>query len=309
MTPVPEIVEGRCLRRRLSGFDCTLCVDNCEAKAVTFSQADGSGEVHIENQKCTGCGRCTAVCPAEAIVFPDFDLYQALDECDTFEDTVFTCHRQKQPFPNEFCIPCVGALSIEALLYIGLKGNGPVYFNLISCPGCAHYQVVEKFSASLMYAQKIITEDFGSKLITLTETSQLPGISNKDRRSFLIDIGGNVVSLVKSRYKMSIPQKTPAQPKGRRIPKKTALLEKAILAQDSIAATQLSAQCAPKISLTKSCTLCPRCTGMCPTGAIKLERQHDKTKALSFAATKCTGCGLCAAFCKMNAITVSAPLL
>jgi ferredoxin len=309
LVPIAEVVEGRCLRRRLSGFDCTLCVGNCEAKAVTFSQADGSGEVHIENQKCTGCGRCTAVCPAEAIVFPDFDLYQALEERDTFEDTVFTCHRQKQPFPNEFCLPCVGALSIEALLYVGLKGNGPVYFNLISCPGCSRYQAVEKFSALLAHAQNIITEDFGSNLIALTETSQLAGISNKDRRSFLFDMGSNVISLVKNQYKTSIPQKTQPQPKGRRIPKKTALLEKAILAKDSIVAAQLLAQCAPRISLTKTCALCPRCTGMCPTGAIKLERQHDKTKTLSFVATKCTGCGLCAAFCKTNAITVSAPLL
>jgi ferredoxin len=265
--------------------------------------------VYLENEKCTGCGRCTAVCPAETFVFPNYDLYRMLDECDTFEDTVFTCHRQKQAFPNEFHIPCVGTLSNEALLYIGLKGNGPVYFNLIACPECTQFPIVKKFRASLAHVQKFLAHDLCSDLIAMTELSQLPGILDKDRRSFLLDIGGNVVSLVKSRYKTSIPKKTPPQPKGRRIPKKTALLEKAILAQDSIVATQLSARCAPRISLTKSCTLCPRCTGMCPTGAIKLERQHDKTKALSFAATKCTGCGLCAAFCKMNAITVSAPLL
>jgi ferredoxin len=48
---------------------------------------------------------------------------------------------------------------------------------------------------------------------------------------------------------------------------------------------------------------------MCPTGAIKLERQCDNGKKLTFAATRCTGCGLCAAFCKMKAITVNAPLI
>jgi ferredoxin len=303
--------------------------------------------VHLENEKCTGCGKCTAVCPAETFVFPNYDLYRMLDECDTFEDTVFTCQRQKQAFPNEFHIPCVGTLSNEALLYIGLKGNGPVFFNLMSCPGCAQHQAAERFSASLAHVRKIITDAFGSNLITLTETSQLPGISNRDRRSFLIDIGGNVVSLVKSRYGTSLKKTAPPQSKGRRIPQKTALLEKAILAKDGSVATQLLAQCAPKISLTESCNLCPRCTGMCPTGAIKLEKQHDKTnpgkqeisrvgagskpalqhlgtdyfltkkqennlegtKTLSFVATKCTGCGLCAAFCKMQAITVSTPPL
>jgi ferredoxin len=308
LAPVTEVVEGRCLRRRLSGFDCTLCVDNCEANAVSLSPVNGSGEVHIENQNCTGCGRCTAVCPAEAIIFPDFDLYQALDESDTFKETVFTCHRQKRAFSKEFCIPCVGALSIEALLYVGLKGNGPVYFNLTSCHGCPRHQVVEKFLTSLNHAQKIITKDFAN-LIAITETSQLPGVSKKDRRSFLFDMGSNAVSLVKNQYRMPLLQKAPSQAKGRRVPRKTLLLEKAINAKDNPAATAILARCAPTISLTDSCTLCPRCTGMCPTGALKVERRHDKCKRLSFAAAQCTACGLCVAFCKMKAITVSSPLI
>lgn len=307
LAPVAEVVEGRCLRRRLSGFDCTLCVDNCVVNAVTPRQADGSGEVYIDNQKCTGCGRCTAVCPAEAIVFPDFDLYLALDECDTFEETVFTCHRQKRAFPKDFGIPCVGALSIEALLYVGLKESGPVYFNLTSCHGCPLHQVVEKFLASLDRVQKILATDMAS-LVVITEISQLPSIAKKDRRSFLFDMGSNAVSLVKNQYKTSIPQKIPLQSKERRVPQKTALLEKAILAQDSIIATRLLSQCFPKIFLTKTCTLCPRCTGMCPTGALKVERRQDKSKRISFTAAQCTACGLCVAFCKMKAITVTSPL-
>ncbi|MGB3225779.1 MAG: 4Fe-4S dicluster domain-containing protein [Desulforhopalus sp.] len=311
LAPVAEVVESRCLRRRLSSFDCTLCVDNCVVNAVTHRQANGRGEIHIDNQKCTGCGRCTAVCPAEAIVFPDFDLYQALDECDTFEETLFTCHRQKQSFPKEFCVPCVGALSIEALLYVGLKGSGPVYFNLASCHGCSRHQVFEKFLALLDHAQRILTDEFAN-LIAITESSQLPDFSKKDRRSFLFDLGSNAVSLVKNQYGTPLQQKmssqAASQAKGRRVPRKTLLLGKAINAKDNPAAANILARCVPTISLTDSCTLCPRCTGMCPTGALKVERRQDKSKKLSFAADKCTACGLCVAFCEMEAITVTYPL-
>lgn len=308
LAPVAEVVDGRCLRRRLSGFDCTLCVDNCEVNAVTLSQADGRMEVHIENQKCIGCGRCTAVCPAEAIVFPDFDLYQALDECETFEETVFTCRRQKRAFPKEFAIPCVGVLSIEALLYVGLKGSGPVYFNLTSCHGCSQHQVIEKFLVLLDHAQKLITLEFAN-LVAITETSHLPSVLKKDRRSFLLDMGSSAASLVETQYGKTLQQKAPSQAKSRRVPQKTLLLAKAINAKDNPAATVLLARCVPTISLIDSCTLCPRCAGMCPTGALKVERRQDKSKRLLFAAEKCTACGLCAAFCKMKAITVSSPLI
>ena len=307
MTPVAEIVDSRCLRRRLNGFDCSRCVDNCAANALTISD----GKVQRENERCTGCGRCTVVCPAEAMVLADFELYPMLEECDSFEDTVFTCPRQKQAFPNQLPLPCVALLSIEALLFIALKGNGPVYFNLLACPTCPQFQEVEKFPASLARVQQTIGRDLCAELIALRDTSQLPRIPERDRRSFLFDLGGRVVSLVKNRYGTGEPRQSTEQPqsRSRRLPQKTALLEKVILAQDSGVATTLLAQCTPTISLTESCTLCPRCTGMCPTGAIKLERQGDNGKKLTFAATRCTGCGLCAAFCKMKAITVNAPLI
>ncbi len=307
MSPVAEIVAGRCLRGRLSGFDCTRCLDGCTADALSLQ----NGRIQIDNTRCTGCGRCTAVCPAEALVFAGFDLCRKLDECDSFVDYVFNCPRQKQAFPKEFPLPCIGVLSTETLLSIALKGNGPVYFNLLACPDCPQFQGVAAFVETLKRVQKILGPHPGADtdLRTICEASHLPAILPRDRRSFLRGLGSNVVALVQSRYatKPSRAEKETIKANSRRLPEKTALLEKVIMAQESAVSSILLAQCVPTLSLTNSCNFCPRCTGMCPTGAIKLVRQEDNSKKLSFSGGRCTGCGLCAAFCKVRAITIRLP--
>ncbi len=307
-TPVAEIVAGRCLRRRLISFDCTRCLDSCAANALSLQNS----KIQIDNARCTGCGRCTAVCPAEALILAGFDLCRMLDECNSFADSVFNCPRQKQTFSKEFPLPCIGVLSNEALLSIALKGNGPVYFNLLACPECPQFHGVEGFVETVERVLKTIGPHLNTNtdLRAISAASQMPAVLPSDRRSFLLGLGSNVVSLVQSRYaiKPSLSKKEPHKANGRRLPEKTALLKKVIMAQDSSVSPTLLAQCTPTLSLTDSCTLCPRCAGMCPTGAIKLVRQENSSKKLTFAGGRCTGCGLCAAFCKVQAITISGPL-
>jgi formate hydrogenlyase subunit 6/NADH:ubiquinone oxidoreductase subunit I len=201
-------------------------------------------------------------------------------------------------------------LSIEALLSIALKGNGSVYFNLLACPNCAQFQGITAFVETVECVQKTIGLYLGTDLRAICAPCQLPRVLPRDRRSFLQGLGYNVVSLVQNHYatKPPLSKKEPTKSNSRRLPEKTALLEKIIMAQDSALVPTLLAQCTPTLILTDSCTFCPRCTGMCPTGAIKLVRQENNSKQLSFAGGRCTGCGLCAAFCKVQAITISGPL-
>ncbi|MBU0674423.1 MAG: 4Fe-4S binding protein [Proteobacteria bacterium] len=50
------------------------------------------------------------------------------------------------------------------------------------------------------------------------------------------------------------------------------------------------------------CFQCGACTGICPTGALALERP---TMAVLFDREKCSGCGLCVAVCPVRAMTVT----
>ena len=50
------------------------------------------------------------------------------------------------------------------------------------------------------------------------------------------------------------------------------------------------------------CFQCGACTGICPTGALHLQRPE---MAVLFDPDKCTGCGLCVTVCPVRAMQVS----
>lgn len=52
----------------------------------------------------------------------------------------------------------------------------------------------------------------------------------------------------------------------------------------------------------EKCFQCGACTGICPVGALSIERPG---MAVLFDPEKCTGCGLCVTTCPVRAMTVS----
>jgi ferredoxin len=50
------------------------------------------------------------------------------------------------------------------------------------------------------------------------------------------------------------------------------------------------------------CFQCGACTGICPTGALSMQRPE---MAVIFDAEKCSGCGLCVTICPVKAMAVS----
>lgn len=61
-----HIDNSRCLPH--AGVHCEACRDNCEMAAIRFSpRLGGPAQPQIDNAKCTGCGACISVCPANAL--------------------------------------------------------------------------------------------------------------------------------------------------------------------------------------------------------------------------------------------------
>lgn len=60
-------IGAECLEAR--GITCRACGDACEERAIRFLLRVGGGaDLRLEQQACTGCGACLAVCPVDAVV-------------------------------------------------------------------------------------------------------------------------------------------------------------------------------------------------------------------------------------------------
>lgn len=126
--------EGACLPLRSRHGRCTACADACPvgALAVTVDAVNLS-------ETCTGCGRCTASCPTQALSLPEVDALLATPpptaplriECRMVPDDWLV--------PGSAVLPCLGALTPGLLLARAAAG---VPVELVdrgwcaTCPAC-----------------------------------------------------------------------------------------------------------------------------------------------------------------------------
>ncbi len=302
-SPAVELVPERCLRRRLNTCECRLCLDACPSGALVFV----GRQPQLDPQKCTTCMGCTAVCPNDALV-ADCDLEEVLRAISarTVEEVVISCTRKKQLSVAEIAVPCQGIFTGEALLALGMSGCPSVVFNLGGCSACENRQAAGLFVAAWQRVQHIAADILRTEL-TVTENLELvAGGQPPDRRSFLGSLRTSLATMVQDRQEFS----SALRPKtsGRRIPVRVKIIDQVIATAPAESRPHLLDLCTPRLTVGPECNCCPRCTGICPTGAIRTSGSGAE-KQLLFTASLCSGCGLCVSFCQRKALSLSiAPL-
>jgi len=297
-------VEARCLRRRLNSCDCTYCLDSCPAEALSL---DGRN-IQLDSEKCSRCMRCIAVCPNDAFELPGHNFEKHFLAVQDKDLTVFSCSRQSQIHPGETVVPCMGIFSPEILLLLGMTGPSIAAFNISECSGCENKVVSDAFLYSLVNLQKHGSALLTTKFTILTDPDQINPLEQENRRFFLSGLKNNLISAANSQLWKMQEEIVESSPTDRRITWKAQLIEKLLALVDDDKKALLSALCMYRLTAGKECTLCPRCTGICPTGALKVGRLNGE-KQLLFKSTICSGCGLCVSFCKEKAITLTSPLI
>ena len=295
--PVITLVQRRCLRSRLNTCDCHLCIDRCQSGALSIVDR----QLSFELQKCTGCMLCSSVCPNEAFV-TNFDLEQLLQQMVTRKQVVISCSRQKQIDAEEIIVPCLGSLSNAEVVFALAKGScSLIQFNVTGCSSCVNKPAVASFMAIRKHVSEIATINVRAEIIFLTGEQ---GHGSGNRRSFLSRLHSNlaVITQFQSENHASAPLDRPKS--GRRIPVRTRIIEQIIATANEESSRQLLTLCTHAVSITGQCNNCPRCSGICPTGALRRSGSASG-KQLQFTATRCSGCGLCVSFCQEGALTLT----
>lgn len=292
--------SARCLRQRLRGFNCSQCVESCRAEAISICKA----EIHVNGDACTNCGRCVAVCPSEVFTFSEDYLYQVLQEFDLSQLMVISCKRQKDATAPDITVPCLGTLPFEAFLFLALRQQNDIIINMAGCADCENSHITIEVKSAITRIEQLQLPKATAKFITTKNTSEISADTLRTRRSFLVHVGSNVLSLVRDRVSLRVTSSEPSRPHRRRVPWKTELLLNVIYTLDHEYRSIITKTFLPQLIIQSSCTLCPRCAGICPTGALKRVNSYD-TKTLIFLSEKCTGCGLCVEFCHKKSLELN----
>ncbi len=294
----PIQYPGRCLRKRLNTNQCQRCVSSCPSGAVTINDR---GIVYIE-EKCTGCMSCTATCPQDAFE-SEYGLNELIHACKGGSNIVISCARQKQTGPDEIVLPCVGILSKQVLSAIFIINSKAVVINLSGCAGCCNQVVSESFVKNYKQITDGLATVRTAKTILIHNKEQLRDVI-VDRRLYLTNIGKFATRFTKKNFAINKATQPDKKETTRRIPLKVRLLKNLVAELETHSRIQILELFSQQLSINDNCTLCPLCKGICPTGAIQIERSEG-CKKLKFNPLDCSGCGLCVEFCKKNALSIN----
>lgn len=295
----------RCLRSRLRSNACDICLNLCRRKALAL----GGRGIVFDEKHCTGCMICVAECPNDAF-FTETDIdgiFPLIQEKSRRVPLTIACKRSS-PLQSDLNIPCIGLLSEPILAGINCAAAVEIYCNVQSCGKCENGHALDLLHERVQSIADKCGRTVGRKVHCLSVDPGFEKHPRRQRRAFLSiaknsmrDIGRVASSVHDSSIKLAEKQATP----GKKEVHFSRFLQLALarLPADKRQERRLLKSYFYTVKANDDCDLCPFCTGMCPTGALK-RKTVDDLKQLYFTSTKCSGCGLCVEFCDKKALTL-----
>jgi formate hydrogenlyase subunit 6/NADH:ubiquinone oxidoreductase subunit I len=284
---VPLTLDAeRCVHARSVSASCRACVDACPTRAITLTGAP-QRSVRVDLEACTACGLCQAACPTEAL--PGGVKLDALGER-------IRCGEG---------LACVGALSVEDLVVLGLRGPHA----LVAAAGCTHGTTGHR-QARVEEANALLRA-IGSKHELAWREEGPPGApfarpprpEVPARRQFFQKlVAADRASTLTAPPRLD-PSRVRAQyPTGRR---KRTLAALPAAASPKVATVPTPSFTSSKVIDEATCTGCVACVTACPTGALTSTRTRE---VIRFDTSRCVKCHLCHDVCAPGAIHLAPAL-
>lgn len=298
-----ETAISRCVRMRFNKNTCPICTQNCKAAALSVD-----GGVAINARKCTRCMICVSECPSGCFVVTGMDFFSLLGKLRKIQNTVpypvLGCKKAGNVKAHEKTF-CMGFLSEEHLIALTLFLEKPLHLNLTACARCKNSFIVETIKGRIQRAKEKTLLNVQNKVVLVENKVDLVFDEvSYDRRGFLKTLKNTAFIQISGLFDENNMEMITSY-SAKKIPLKRDLLN-TILKKlpDGKTVTSILENYAFSIKAGSSCNNCFACIGMCPTGALKIEKDGEVV-GLLFNSSLCNGCALCRDFCPAGAVSVS----
>lgn len=273
--PRPRYTEARCLLYKNSVGGCDKCYGVCPKGAVRLE----GWRVELDEVLCTGCGLCTGVCPGIALEYPLGAIQEALIR----GKGKLRCSKAEGKGEE---VLCLGRLTPGLLAEAGSR-FGKVVLARGDCEACriGGPEVPERLARMAEEARRYFPVE-----VEVVE-GELPGERVGRRELFQVLLGSakrTAADLVPE-----LPLPALEEEKEGELPAELRLRR--------LAASRAPEVRWPRIRVEEGCTLCPVCTNVCPTEAVRRVREGEEY-VLYLQVAACTGCGACVESCPPQVI-------
>ncbi len=300
----------RCLYALDKDATCSACFTCCPAQAI----AAGSPPT-LDSEKCQSCLACLPLCPTGAYSADD-SVTNLLTCAARLENSALelVCGLHPQPemgaavsiagMQVHGCLAGLGAGALMALAALGFK---QIDLCVDACAECPWGSLRPQIEAQVAETQRLLAPWGKAEVLSLRSTlenplarplwrAEDPPLSRRDL--FRVAAFQSKVTLARAMENGEASE--PRQPGRDRLRKL-----KAAFALGEPLDTQLPLPASDFAALyaTEACTACGACERACPTEALALRTDAEKSRfQLVFYAQNCIACGFCLRACAPNAL-------